>query len=66
MRINSTGQRSQFFYSWAAIVIEMFTGNPDSKLDALMGKLKNKELAEFLIECGSPLSTGRPDSVQKF
>ena len=52
-------------YSWAAIVIEMFTGNPDSKLDALMDKLKNNELAEFLIECRSPLSTDRPDSVSK-
>lgn len=52
-------------YSWAAIVSELFTGNPDANLDALMDKLPERELAEFLFKCRSPLSTERPDSVSK-
>ena len=52
-------------YSWAAIVSELFTGNPDANLDALMDKLQERELAEFLFKCRSPLSADRPDSVSK-
>ena len=50
-------------YSWAAIVSELFTGNPDANLDKLIDKLPERELAEFLFKWRSPLSADRPESV---
>jgi serine/threonine protein kinase len=50
-------------YSWAAIVIELFTGDPNAESEALAKKLHDPQLVTYLMACRSPIFSERPKSV---
>lgn len=50
-------------YSWAAIMIELITGDPLADSKRLGQSLPQAELAKFLIDCRHPQADRRPKSV---
>ncbi len=52
-------------YSWAAIVIELFTGDPAAKPEALAAKLSDSSIVTFLLKCRSRDFSKRPTNIEE-
>lgn len=52
-------------YSWAAVVIELLTGQPSADQNALQAVLGDADLSGFLVRCRSKKASLRPDSVSE-
>ena len=50
-------------YSWAIIVIEMLTGDPNAKSDLIAKSIADKSLSTALVTCIDPRVSKRPVSV---
>lgn len=55
--------KSRDIYSWAAIMIELITGDPLADSKRLGQSLPQAALAKFLIDCRHPRADRRPKSV---
>lgn len=51
-------------YSWAAIVAEMFTGDPNADLERLADCVQHEETAKLLVRCRHPKPSARPESLE--
>jgi hypothetical protein len=52
-------------FSWAAIVIEMFTGDPRAEPETLAARLSDSSIVELLLKCRNLDFRKRPTSVEE-
>ncbi len=52
-------------FSWAAVMIDLLTGNPSAKEVALLAALGDAPLSRFLVRCRNKKASVRPDNVSK-